>query len=190
LDAHAAVASISAPATISFTEQPRGATRNRRPSFAFVANRPVAFACALDGAAPAPCASPFRPSKPLADGRHALVVTGVDRAGRLAAGPAAAFTVDTTGPQTFFVIHPHRLLRTRHSKAKAVFRFGSDERGASFRCRIDRGRFRRCPRRIAHRLGAGRHKVAARALDALGNADPTPAVFRLRVRRTRTPSGP
>jgi hypothetical protein len=88
-------------------------------------------------------------------------------------------------PSTSFRKHPPKLVRThgRSVRARVVFRFGSDQPGVSFLCRVDRGRWHRCQRRFAHRFGLGRHVVKARARSAAGLVDRSPAVFRFSVRR-------
>jgi subtilisin family serine protease len=96
-----------------------------------------------------------------------------------AGGPAV---LDGVAPRTFFRQHPPRTVRTRGNRAKAVFRFGSDESGVSFVCRIDDGLFRACPQRLVRRFAIGPHTVRVFARDAAGNADLTPAVYRFRVK--------
>jgi hypothetical protein len=44
---------------------------------------------------------------------------------------------------------------------------------------------RRCASPRAYSLAPGRHRVRIFAVDAAGNPDPTPAVFRFRVVRRR-----
>lgn len=91
--------------------------------------------------------------------------------------------------RTLFLQHPPKVLRTRHSKATAVFRFGASESGVTsqsgvtFVCRVDGEAFRGCPPRLVRRLGVGSHVLRVVATDAAGNADPTPAVYRFRVKR-------
>jgi hypothetical protein len=46
------------------------------------------FACRLDGGAPAPCISPYRPASTLGPGAHRLEITAVDAAGNADASPA------------------------------------------------------------------------------------------------------
>jgi hypothetical protein len=87
-------------------------------------------------------------------------------------------------PDTFFKRHPTKLVRTRTRTAKVAFRFGSDQAGVTFACRIDGGLFRPCPARFMHRFGLGGHSVRVVALSGSGAEDPTPAVFRFRVKRT------
>jgi len=85
-------------------------------------------------------------------------------------------------PQTFIRQRPPKLIRTRSRRAKAVFRFGSNEAGVTFACRIDSGLFRPCPERLVRRFPAGWHSVRVVALDATGEGDRTPAFYRFRVK--------
>ncbi len=86
-------------------------------------------------------------------------------------------------PRTFFRRRPPRTIRTRARKAKVVFRFGSDQAGVSFVCRIDGDPLRACPQRLVRRFAIGWHTVRVYARDAAGNADRTPAVYRFRIKR-------
>ena len=73
--------------------------------------------------------------------------------------------------------HPRR-------RAKAVFRFGSNEPGVTFICRVDGGLLRASAARgwcAASASAATSLRVNAR--DAAGNVDRTPAVFRFKVKR-------
>jgi hypothetical protein len=86
-------------------------------------------------------------------------------------------------PRTFIRRKPPHLIRTRSRTAKVVFRFGSDEVGATFACRIDGGLFRPCPARLVRRFGVGPHTVRVFARDASGEGDRTPAVYRFKVKQ-------
>jgi subtilisin family serine protease len=86
-------------------------------------------------------------------------------------------------PNTRIRKHPRKVVGTRGHGARVLFAFASDQRGASFLCRLDRGRWHRCQRRLAHRFGLGRHVVKARARSAAGLVDRSPAIFRFSVRR-------
>jgi hypothetical protein len=86
-------------------------------------------------------------------------------------------------PQTFFRQHPGTVIRTHGRSARVVLRFGSDEAGVSFACRIDGGFFRPCPERMVRRFGVGSHAVFVVARDAAGNGDRTPAAFRFKVKQ-------
>jgi len=87
--------------------------------------------------------------------------------------------------RTFLRWHPRRVIRTRHRRAKAVFWFGSNEKGATFICRVDRTLFRHCKRRYARRFAVGKHVLRVTARDTAGNFDRTPAVYRFRVKKHR-----
>ncbi|HET7508605.1 MAG TPA: S8 family serine peptidase, partial [Solirubrobacterales bacterium] len=84
-------------------------------------------------------------------------------------------------PETTILRHPRKLVRTSLARVRIVFRFGSNQRGATFLCKLDRSAFRACPARLVRRLAAGTHvlKVKARSVDGL--TDPTPAAFRFRI---------
>jgi hypothetical protein len=183
LDAHTLIEEVALPPKITIDSGPKAIGRASRPTFTFSANRPVSFSCQLDGSPAFPCSSPFTPEKPLADGVHGFAVVGVDLAGRVGASPVAGFRIDTRPPRTFFAKHPPHTIRTRAHRARAAFRFRSDERGAVFTCRVDNGLFHFCPARIARRFAAGPHTVRAKAVDPAGNVDRTAAVFHFVVRR-------
>ncbi|MGN6201603.1 MAG: S8 family serine peptidase [Solirubrobacterales bacterium] len=98
-----------------------------------------------------------------------------------APAPAPTPQPAAKAPETTILRHPRKLVRTSLASARLVFRFGSDQRGATFLCKVDRSAFRACPARLVRRLAAGAHvlKVKARGVDGL--TDPTPAAFRFRI---------
>ncbi|HEX2129435.1 MAG TPA: choice-of-anchor R domain-containing protein [Solirubrobacterales bacterium] len=85
---------------------------------------------------------------------------------------------DVDPPETTITKHPRN--RLDHSKAK--FKFTSDEAGSKFECKIDRKKFKSCtsPKVVKH-LDDGKHKFKVRAIDAVGNVDPTPDKDRFKV---------
>lgn len=97
--------------------------------------------------------------------------------------PPIVTTTDETPPRTFFLWHPPHVIRTPRLKGKAVFRFGSSESGGTFACGVDAEPLHACGRRFVGRFAPGPHVMRAIARDAAGNADPTPAVYRFRVKR-------
>jgi Ca2+-binding RTX toxin-like protein len=97
--------------------------------------------------------------------------------------PSPPAAVDRRAPQTRLTGHPRKLLRTPARHRRVSFRFSSDERGSHFRCKLDRGRYRPCSSPRVYDVTLGRHRVRIFAIDAAGNADPTPALFRFRVER-------
>jgi hypothetical protein len=183
IDAYGAVDALALPPTIAITQAPQPLSRNRRPTIQFSANRPVTFSCAVDGGAAQSCSSPYTVPAALADGRHGIAVSGVDLGGRPGVSPVASFTIDTRAPRTRIVKHPPKLVRTHRRKVREAFRFRSNEAGAAFVCKVDRGLLRFCGSRISRRFEVGRHTVEVRAHDAAGNIDRSPAVFHFRVKR-------
>jgi len=87
------------------------------------------------------------------------------------AGPTGE-SRDSTPPQTS--IHRHVLKRKR---LLLVLDFASSEPNSTFRCKLDKRRFAKCPssKRYKH-LGSGNHTLKVFAVDPAGNADPSPAV--------------
>lgn len=183
LDAFGAVASLLPPPMIKITKAPEPLGRNRRPTIEFSSNRPVVFSCAVDGATPQTCSSPFTVPLALLDGVHGVAVTGRDLADRVGSSGTAYFTVDTRAPRTTISRHPPKLIRTHRRKLRERFRFRSNEAGVVFVCKVDRGLLRFCGSRISRRFGAGKHVVQVRARDGAGNVDRTPAVFHFQVKR-------
>lgn len=87
-------------------------------------------------------------------------------------------------PQTRFVKHPGKVIRTERRFATVVFRFGASESDVTFVCRFDEGPFHRCEPRLARRFALGSHVLRVFARNAEGSVDPTPAAFRFRVEQT------
>jgi Ca2+-binding RTX toxin-like protein len=90
---------------------------------------------------------------------------------------------DRTPPRTKILSRPRAILTTTKARARAVFRFVANERGSSFRCKLDRKPYRPCVSPRVYLLAPGRHTVRIFAVDRAGNADRTPALLSLRVRR-------
>ncbi len=88
-----------------------------------------------------------------------------------------------TAPETTILRHPPKVVHTLRAGALVVFRFGSDQRGSTFLCRVDRSAFAPCRARIVRRLAPGAHVLKVEARSVGGLTDPTPAVFRFRVKR-------
>jgi Ca2+-binding RTX toxin-like protein len=89
---------------------------------------------------------------------------------------------DRKPPQTRITAGPARLLFAAGRHRRVVFRFASSERGSTFRCKLDARPYRRCTSPHAFVVGRGAHAVRIAAVDAAGNVDRTPALFRFRVR--------
>jgi hypothetical protein len=162
-------------------------TNDATPVFEFSApSDPAAtFECALGSATPAPCSSPYT-TDPLADGAYHLEVRAFDAAMNPGDPATRDFTIDTTPPETVIVSAPPA--RTTERNPAVEFMAGPGEAAASFECSLDNGAFAACtsPWRPGT-LALGAHRIEVRALDALGNADATPALADFTVAETAPP---
>jgi hypothetical protein len=181
----------SDPPDTTITGGPSGNTTDRTPDFTFSANESGStFQCEVDGGGYFSCGG--EPGQvtlgSLALGFHTLSVRAIDSFGNTDPTPATqSFTivdppepppgVDTDPPETTIV-----RVRVRGDDAKVKFR--SDEPASAFKIKLDRRPYipvRRNPTRFRN-LAPGRHKVKVFATDASGNADPTPARARFKIK--------
>ena len=89
-----------------------------------------------------------------------------------AAGIAIPQARDLRPPQTRITRGP----RGRQTVRAATFRFRASEAGATFQCRLDRGRWRACRSpRIYRGLDLRTHRFQVRGRDRAGNVDRSPA---------------
>ena len=150
------------------------------------------FECQVDGASQwTACSSP-RTLTGLGQGAHSFRVRARDAVGNVDATPAErTWTVDTHAPDTTIDSGPSGLERS----TSAHLTFSSSEAGSSFECRLDAGDWAPCasPRDLTG-LADGPHVMRARAMDAAGNVDPTPAerawTVDTEIPETRIESGP
>lgn len=100
----------------------------------------------------------------------------------LTPAPLVAPPVDVSPPNTRL----RKRLRKTRRRSIWVFHFRSSEPGSTFRCKLDRSRWRRCrsPLRI-RRMRRGRHALRVAAVDAAGNRDLSPAVTRFAFKRRK-----
>jgi len=91
--------------------------------------------------------------------------------------------VDRRAPRTTLGSHPRSLLFTHRKWRRVAFRFSANEAGSRFRCKLDRKPYRGCTSPRAYAVKAGNHAFRVFAIDAAGNRDPSPAIFRFRVAR-------
>jgi large repetitive protein len=108
----------------------------------------------------------------LADGTYTAQAEQADAAGNTGVSVPRSFSIDATAPDTTIDSGPSGST----TATTADFGFSSAEPGATFECQLDGGAWTACssPRSYSG-LGVGSHSFAVRALDALGNADGTPA---------------
>jgi hypothetical protein len=90
---------------------------------------------------------------------------------------------DRANPDTTIILAPNPVVKTKKKKAKAVFGLTSSEDPASFACRLDATPFVPCASTFEVKVAKGKHIFEARAKDAAGNSDPTPATFIWQVKR-------
>jgi hypothetical protein len=163
------VDTIAPGATI--TSGPNGPTKDRRPTFRFASGDASAgFLCRVDNAAAGPCSGQgtHRPAANLKDGAHTFDVVAADAAGNTS--PATnAFTVDTKKPTVKVKKGPAK----RTSKRRAAFTLSASERGATFKCKLDRKKFKSCRSRTRVNVKPGGHTFQIRPTDAAGNVGKT-----------------
>ncbi|NTX62946.1 Ig-like domain repeat protein [Myxococcus sp. CA051A] len=157
----------------SIVTGPTGAVASNSATFTFASNEsPITYACSLDGAAFAPCASPATFGS-LSQGNHTLAVRAVDAVGNMDPTPATrAWSVDTVAPDTTIVSGPSGLTNS----ASATFTFGSNEASVTYQCALDGATFASCPSPATFAdLSQGSHTLLVRAVDGASNADSSPA---------------
>jgi Ca2+-binding RTX toxin-like protein len=89
---------------------------------------------------------------------------------------------DRIPPATRLSRRPPALLLATSPRRRVSFGFNASEPGSSFRCKLDRRPWRPCRSPRAYLVRPGGHAFRVYAIDAAGNRDRTPALFRFRVR--------
>jgi hypothetical protein len=123
--------------------------------------------CSIDGAPAGPCSGPgtHRPATGLSDGAHTFQVVAADSAGNTS--PAnSSFTVDTKKPTAKVKKGPKK----KTPSHKATFTLTSSEQGATFTCKLDKGKTKPCNAKTSVKVKKGKHTFQVTATDAAGNA--------------------
>jgi hypothetical protein len=89
---------------------------------------------------------------------------------------------DTSPPDTTMTRRPRNTVKTRRAKKRVRYAFRSSEAGSTFRCKLDGRPPRPCTSPWRPKVAIGRHTVEVVATDPSGNADPSPAVDRFKVK--------
>jgi hypothetical protein len=89
---------------------------------------------------------------------------------------------DTSPPDTTMTRHPRNTVKTRRAKKRVRYAFRASEVGSTFQCKLDGRPPRPCSSPWRPKVAIGRHTVEVTATDSSGNADPSPAVDRFRVK--------
>ncbi|MGC1165817.1 MAG: hypothetical protein WA862_06905, partial [Solirubrobacterales bacterium] len=176
-------ADTSAPET-TILSGPEASGTAASASFAFSSSESgSSFGCKLDSGSWGACATPKAYSA-LAPGSHAFSVRASDAAGNVDATPATrTWTVeavappppppaDTTPPETSITAGP----AASTTATSASFSLSASEPGSSLACKLDGASWGSCgsPKTYSG-LSIGAHGFSARATDAAGNVDATPA---------------
>jgi len=170
------------PPDTAISSGPSGTTTATTATFSFTATEAgSSFECKLDGASWAGCTSPKGLSG-LAIGSHTFAARAKDAAGNVDATPATrSWTVeeeapappaDTTPPDTTISSGPSGVT----TATTASLSFTATEAGSTFECKLDSASWASCtsPKGLSA-LAIGSHTFSARAKDAAGNVDLTPA---------------
>lgn len=127
-----------------------------------------------------------RPNKPgvyarLADDpmRSALRSAILDVAGVDVVG-SGGLPPDPVPPETTITKRPKK----KGKRRKARFKFVASE-PATFQCKLDRKRFKPCTSPFKRRVSRRKHRFKVRAIDTVGNVDPTPAKYRWKVKKKK-----
>jgi hypothetical protein len=162
---YASVADVTPPAVRVAAAPP---AKSARPDAAltFTATKGGStFICRLDTRPAAPCSASTAYSG-LAEGDHSVAVLATDRYGIAGAAPlTVSWNVDLTSPETL-------LLAERPTAGTAGEASFVSETAAGFECQVDGGAWSPCASPLSTPAGS---KMAVRARDGAGNADPTPA---------------
>jgi len=145
------------------------------------------FDCKLDNAAFAACGNTAGYSG-LTDGSHTFSVRARDAAGNVDPTPVAVtWTVDVTPPETTISSAPPALSNTR--TGQIAFAGTDAHAGVTFQCALDGVAFAACSSPLSYsNLGDGPHSFVVRAVDAVGNVDPSPANASWTIDATAPPS--
>jgi hypothetical protein len=170
--------SVVIPPQTTIDSGPSGPTASDSASFDFSSSESGGFQCRLDSSAAADweaCTSP-RSYASLGQGSHDFEVRAVDLDGNIDPTPASAtFSVDTVAPETTIDGGLSETINVSNPEVD----FSSSEAG-SFECRLDSSSedaWSSCtsPDSLSG-LAEGSHTFEVRAVDAVGNVDPSPAL--------------
>lgn len=163
----------------TITSNPLNPTANTSATFTFTGSDPgglgiVSFECQLDGGVFSTCNTPQNYAG-LTNGSHTFEVRAIDSAGNIDTSPASyTWVVDITPPDTTIVTNPPN----PDNDTTSAFTFTSTDPSATFECRMDGGLYAICNSGDTFGpLVDGAHTFDMRAIDSVGNIDPTPASY-------------
>jgi hypothetical protein len=136
----------------------------------------VDFTCAQDSGEPQPCTSPWS-TPDLANGQYSVVVHATDGAGNT--GTATRLVKLAASPPETALDGPEGSIKER----TLTYAISSSRARSHFECKIDEGAWGACDAAYTTpALAPGHHLIQARATDAGGNVDATPAGREVDVR--------
>jgi CSLREA domain-containing protein len=71
-------------------------------------------------------------------------------------------------PTSTIGTHPKRNVTTSHKKAEVKFTFSSNERGATFKCKLDKNPFKPCSSPKTYKVRRGKHTFSVEAINTAG----------------------
>jgi hypothetical protein len=101
-----------------------------------------------------------------------------------AGGPTSTGSSPAPLPDTNVDRHPKETIKTKKKKVKVKFSFSSNIAGASFQCKIDKGKFESCTSPKSYMVKRGSHVFSVQATSS-GGTDPIPATFSFKVKKKR-----
>ena len=87
-------------------------------------------------------------------------------------------------PQTKLGSHPKKTIKTKKKKVKVKFGFSSSVAGATFKCKLDKGKLASCTSPKSYMVKPGKHTFSVVASSG-GVTDPSPATFGFKVKKTK-----
>jgi hypothetical protein len=184
-----ALEDVTAPDTAIVTAPP-GRNASDAAAFTYRASEAAAgFECSLDGAPFAACSAAGVAYSGLPNGPHSFSVLAIDLAGNRDPAPATyTWTVAAPLPVVRILAAPGGQTTLKGAGVKRIevtFKLAASKPGSSFRCRLDRQPFRTCRSVTRFKVGVGRHRFEAYAVDALGNVGTATTRRIFRVQRPR-----
>src|SRR5215213_8359311 len=162
------------PPNTTIASGPTSVVASTSASFTFSSSKPNStFQCSLDGSTFAACTSPKSYSG-LSQGSHNFRVRAIASGITDQTAASRNWTVDTVAPNTSITAKPN----DPSNNASPSFSFSSSEANSSLQCSIDGGSYSACtsPKSLST-LSEGSHIFSARATDAVGNTDQSPAEY-------------
>lgn len=117
-------------------------------------------------------------------GHHSFRVEAKDSDGTTASKTVGYDVVAPPPSNTLLGSHPRKTIKTRKKRVKVKFTFSSSEAGATFKCKLDKKAFASCTSPKTYKVKPGKHTFTVEAISE-GGADPTPASFPFRVKKTK-----